>query len=154
SSRLIAIRSVDIKKLEIVMIKNLNANVSTPSRRDLVGNGGGFLAAATLMAVSTATVRADQSSATGKISVAEAGAATHYRTEQIKGIDISYREAGPKDGPAVLLLHGFPSSSRMFRGLIPDKYRLIAPDYPAFGHSATPSRAEFTYNFANIADVV
>ena len=65
----------------------------------------------------------------------------HYRTAAVGGVNAFYREAGPDSGPAVLLLHGFPSSSRMFRDLIPrlsDAYRVIAPDYTAFGHSAVP----------------
>ena len=84
-------------------------------------------------------------------------AATHYRTARIDGLNIFYREAGPKDAPVVLLLHGFPSSSRMFRNLIPqlaDAYHVIAPDYPAFGHSDTPDRAQFTYSFDHIAEVI
>ena len=67
-------------------------------------------------------------------------AATHYRTAMIDGVSIFNREADPKDAPVVLLLHGFPSSARMFRNLIPqlaDAYHVIAPDYPAFGHSDT-----------------
>src|SRR4029077_1879233 len=70
----------------------------------------------------------------------------HYRTAAVGGVNVFYREAGPKDAPVVLLLHGFPSSSRMFRDLIPrlsDAYRVIAPDYPAFGHSAVPGRSAF-----------
>ena len=66
----------------------------------------------------------------------------HYRTAAVGGVNVFYREAGPDSGPAVLLLHGFPSSSRMFRDLIPrlsDAYRVIAPDHPAFGHSAVPA---------------
>ena len=65
----------------------------------------------------------------------------HYRTAAVGGVNVFYREAGPDSGPAVLLLHGFPSSSRMFRDLIPRlsaAYHVIAPDYPAFGHSAVP----------------
>ena len=84
-------------------------------------------------------------------------AATHYRIATIDGLNIFYREAGPKDAPVVLLLHGFPSSSRMFRNLIPqlaDAYHVIAPDYPAFGHSDTPDRAQFTYSFDHIAGVI
>jgi pimeloyl-ACP methyl ester carboxylesterase len=83
--------------------------------------------------------------------------ATHYRTASVNGVDIFYREAGPKDAPVLLLLHGFPSSSRMFRDLIPqlsDKYRVIAPDYPGFGHSAVPDRAEFAYTFDHLAELV
>ena len=62
----------------------------------------------------------------------------HYHTVKVDGIDIFYREAGPADAPAVLLLHGFPTSSHMFRNLIPtlaDRYHVIAPDYPGFGQS-------------------
>ena len=84
-------------------------------------------------------------------------AATHYRTAMIDGVRVFYREAGPKDAPVVLLLHGFPSSSRMFRDLIPrlsDAYHVIAPDYPAFGHSAVPDRSAFGYTFDHLADVV
>jgi pimeloyl-ACP methyl ester carboxylesterase len=69
----------------------------------------------------------------------------------VGGLVIFYREVGPAAAPVVLLLHGFPTSSRMFRNLIPmlaDKYRVIAPDYPALGHSAVPSRAEFQYTDA------
>src|SRR5688572_233053 len=64
-------------------------------------------------------------------------AVTRHRTATVEGIDIFYREAGAADAPAVLLLHGFPSSSHMFQNLIPalaHRYRVIAPDYPAFGH--------------------
>jgi pimeloyl-ACP methyl ester carboxylesterase len=81
----------------------------------------------------------------------------HYRTAAVAGVDVFYREAGPDSGPVVLLLHGFPSSSRMFRDLIPrlsDTYRVIAPDYPAFGHSAVPGRSAFGYTFDHLADVV
>jgi pimeloyl-ACP methyl ester carboxylesterase len=84
-------------------------------------------------------------------------AATHYRTATVDGLNIFYREAGPKDAPVVLLLHGFPSSSHMFRNLIPqlaDAYHVIAPDYPAFGHSDTPDRAQFTYSFDHIAEII
>ena len=81
----------------------------------------------------------------------------HYRTTDVGGVNLFYREAGPDSAPVVLLLHGFPSSSRMFRDLIPrlsDAYRVIAPDYPAFGHSAVPDRPAFGYTFDHLADVV
>ncbi len=68
---------------------------------------------------------------------------THYRTRTIDGIKIFYREAGPADAPTVLLLHGFPTSSHMFRNLIPelaDRYHVIAPDYPGYGQSDMPDR--------------
>ena len=82
---------------------------------------------------------------------------THFRTARIDGIDIAYREAGPPTAPAVLLLHGFPTSSRMFRNLIPalaDRYHVIAPDYPGFGQSPAPDRARFAFTFANYAKLV
>ena len=84
-------------------------------------------------------------------------AATHYRTARIDGVDIFYREAGRADAPAVVLLHGFPTSSHMFRNLIPllaDRYRVIAPDYPAFGQSGVPDRRQFQYSFARYADLM
>lgn len=88
-----------------------------------------------------------------------AAAAEHvaYKTVAVDGLDIFYREAGPADAPTVLLLHGFPSSSHMFRELIPDlaaRYHVVAPDYPGFGYSSAPSVDEFGYSFAKLADVV
>jgi pimeloyl-ACP methyl ester carboxylesterase len=83
--------------------------------------------------------------------------ATHYRSTIVDGVDMFYREAGPQDAPVVLLLHGFPTSSRMYRDLIPrlsDTYRVIAPDYPAFGQSGVPDRASFSYTFDGLADIV
>jgi pimeloyl-ACP methyl ester carboxylesterase len=72
-------------------------------------------------------------------------------------VDIFYREAGPAQAPVVVLLHGFPTSSHMFRNLIPalaDRYRVIAPDYPAFGQSAVPDRNQFQYTFARFAELM
>lgn len=80
-----------------------------------------------------------------------------HRTIKVDGLDIFYREAGAKDAPTLLLLHGFPTSSRMFRNLIPilgTKYHVIAPDYPGFGESSAPDRAAFAYTFDNLAGVV
>jgi pimeloyl-ACP methyl ester carboxylesterase len=80
-----------------------------------------------------------------------------YRTIAVDGVNIFYREAGPADGPVVLLLHGWPSSSHMFRDLIPklaDRFHLIAPDYPGFGYSDAPSTSDFTYTFDNLAALV
>jgi pimeloyl-ACP methyl ester carboxylesterase len=88
---------------------------------------------------------------------AAAPVTVHHRTVKVDGLDIFYREAGPKDAPVILLLHGFPTSSHMFRNLIPalaDKYRVIAPDYPGFGQSSMPSVSEFEYSFDNLAKVV
>ncbi|AWM40104.1 Haloalkane dehalogenase [Gemmata obscuriglobus] len=80
-----------------------------------------------------------------------------HKTVKVGDLDIFYREAGPKDAPAVLLLHGFPTSSQMFRNLIPalgDKYRVVAPDYPGYGHSSMPPRDKFAYTFDNLAKVI
>ncbi|HET8851858.1 MAG TPA: alpha/beta fold hydrolase, partial [Ktedonobacteraceae bacterium] len=80
-----------------------------------------------------------------------------YRTVQVDDLSIFYREAGPKDAPALLLLHGLPSSSRMFEPLLqrlPDRYHLIAPDYPGFGHSDWPDHTQFAYTFDHITKVI
>jgi pimeloyl-ACP methyl ester carboxylesterase len=80
-----------------------------------------------------------------------------YRTVKVDGLSIFYREAGPKDGPTILLLHGLPSSSRMFEPLftrLSDRYRLVAPDYPGFGHSDWPDPQQFAYTFDNLAKVI
>lgn len=79
------------------------------------------------------------------------------RTETIDGLEIFYREAGAKDAPVIVLLHGFPTSSHMFRNLIPElatRFRVIAPDYPGFGLSSAPGVDEWEYTFDNIAAVV
>lgn len=82
---------------------------------------------------------------------------TLHKTVKIDGLDIFYREAGPKDAPTILLLHGFPTSSHMFRDLIPalsDKYHVVAPDYPGYGFSSMPTVDEFNYTFDNLASVM
>jgi pimeloyl-ACP methyl ester carboxylesterase len=82
---------------------------------------------------------------------------THYRTIDVDGLKLFYREAGDENLPVLLLLHGFPASSFMFRELMDkllDRFRLIAPDYPGFGYSAMPSKAEFSYTFDRLADVI
>jgi pimeloyl-ACP methyl ester carboxylesterase len=80
-----------------------------------------------------------------------------YRTVKVDGLSIFYREAGSKDAPTILLLHGLPSSSRMFQPLLTrlaDKYHLVAPDYPGFGHSDWPNPKQFDYTFDHIATVM
>ena len=81
---------------------------------------------------------------------------TLYRTIPIDGLSIFYKEAGPKDAPTLLLLHGLPSSSRMFEPLfarLSDGYHLVAPDYPGFGHSDWPDPKKFAYTFDHIAEI-
>jgi pimeloyl-ACP methyl ester carboxylesterase len=80
---------------------------------------------------------------------------TFYKTVKIDGLNIFYREAGPKDANTILLLHGFPTSSHMFRNLIPalsDKFHLVAPDYPGFGNSSMPGVDEYDYTFDSISE--
>jgi len=80
-----------------------------------------------------------------------------YRTVKVDELSIFYREAGPKDAPVILLLHGLPSSSRMFQPLLTrlsERYHLIAPDYPGYGHSDWPDPKEFDYTFDHVASVM
>jgi pimeloyl-ACP methyl ester carboxylesterase len=82
---------------------------------------------------------------------------TAFRTISIDGLDIFYREAGSRDNPTILLLHGFPTSSHMFRNLIPalaDRFHLVAPDYPGYGNSSMPTVNEFDYTFDRLAEIV
>jgi len=82
---------------------------------------------------------------------------TNYRHTDVDGLKIFYREAGSKQNPTVLLLHGFPTSSHMFRNLIPlltDRFHVIAPDLPGFGFSDAPDRKQFRYTFENLAKVI
>ncbi|QDV62897.1 alpha/beta fold hydrolase [Crateriforma conspicua] len=81
----------------------------------------------------------------------------HHRTDQVDGLEIFYRESGPADAPTIVLLHGFPTSSHMFRNLIPrlsDRFHVIAPDYPGFGNSSMPTVDQFDYTFDRLADVI
>ena len=80
-----------------------------------------------------------------------------YRRVMVEGVSIFYREAGPKGAPTILLLHGLPSSSRMFQPLfarLADNYHLVAPDYPGFGHSDWPEPKQFAYTFDHIAQLM
>jgi pimeloyl-ACP methyl ester carboxylesterase len=80
-----------------------------------------------------------------------------YRKADVDGVKVFYREAGRPDAPALLLLHGFPTAGHMFRELIPilaDRFHLVAPDLPGFGQSDMPSRKEFSYTFARLAEVI
>ena len=126
--------------------------LSIVSRRTFVGLGTGVVAAFSAFGSGAVQPRFAIVPASGMMP-----AETRYRTIDVGGLKIFYREAGPTAAPVVLLLHGFPTSSRMFRNLIPmlsDKYRVIAPDYPAFGYSAVPSRSDFHYTHARLAEVM
>ena len=82
---------------------------------------------------------------------------TTYNRVSVRGLEVFYREAGPKDAPAIVLLHGFPSSSHMFRELIPrlaEHFHVIAPDYIGFGYSSHPAATEFEYTFDNLTEYV
>jgi len=110
---------------------------------------------AALVAAPFSSARGGQ--AIARQAVAQVPVTVFYRTASIDGVEVFYREAGPADAPVVLLLHGFPTSSHMFRNLIPllaDRYRVIAPDYPGFGQSDAPDPADFAYTFGHYADIV
>lgn len=82
---------------------------------------------------------------------------TEYKTVNVDGLDIFYKEAGPKDAPTILLLHGFPTSSHMFRNLmrnLSDEFHMIAPDYPGYGNSSMPLVGEFEYTFDSMSEVI
>ena len=115
-----------------------------------------FAAVATFAPLHSTPAVAAPLPANAAIAAGSEFAVIHYRTAKVDGIDIFYREAGPADAPVVVLLHGFPTSSHMFRNLIPalsDRYHVIAPDYPGFGQSGTPDRKDFRYSFARFADL-
>src|ERR1700732_5123418 len=81
----------------------------------------------------------------------------HYRSVNVAGHNVFYREAGQATNPTLLLLHGFPTSSHMFRDLIPllaDRYHVVAPDLPGFGNTVSPPRGSFDYTFDNLAKVI
>ena len=92
------------------------------------------------------------------VNIANALGEVSYHTVRVDDLDIFYREAGPKDGPTILFLHGLPSSSRMYQRLLEShlasQYHLIAPDYPGFGHSSWPDHKSFAYTFDHLAKVM
>jgi pimeloyl-ACP methyl ester carboxylesterase len=94
---------------------------------------------------------------TATATLPELATTVHYNTIRIGDVDVFYREAGPKSAPVLLLLHGFPTSSNMFRNLIPrlaGSFRVIAPDYPGYGFSSMPDRKDFAYTFENMTNIV
>ena len=91
------------------------------------------------------------------MSIPATAARTQHKTVEVDGLDIFYREGGDRAKPAILLLHGFPTSSFMFRNLIPalaDEFHLVAPDYPSYGHSSFPAKHEFDYTFERFYEIV
>ena len=117
----------------------------------------GVVASVLIAGRTPAAIEADDGVSAGSAGARTNDTGVRYRTVKVDGLDIFYREAGPPDAPAVLLLHGFPTSSHMFRNLIPalsDKWRVIAPDYPGFGNSSMPSVDEFEYTFDRLAEVI
>lgn len=113
------------------------------------------LAAVAALMLSTTALPAAAGDARREASVPAADPTqVHHRRVTVDGIELFYREAGPRNGPVILLLHGFPTSSQMYRNLIPrlaDRYRVIAPDYPGFGQSAMPPVDGFEYTFDRLA---
>jgi pimeloyl-ACP methyl ester carboxylesterase len=109
------------------------------------------------IAVAAAAFLAGQAAAAthAESAMESTSATTTYHRVTVDGVSIFYREAGPKDAPTIVLLHGFPSSSRQYDTLIPllaTRYHLIAPDYPGFGHSDAPSPSSYTYTFDHLAE--
>jgi len=94
---------------------------------------------------------------TATATLPELATTVHYNTIRLGDVDAFYREAGAKSAPVLLLLHGFPTSSNMFRNLIPrlaGSFRVIAPDYPGYGFSSMPDRKDFAYTFENLTNIV
>src|SRR5215471_20187351 len=110
-----------------------------------------------LLCIAITTITSSRASAVAHGKEASMNHPTSYRTIQVDGLSIFYREAGPKEAPTILLLHGLPSSSRMFEPLfsrLSDRYHLVAPDYPGFGHSDWPDPKKFAYTFDHIAEIM
>ena len=119
-------------------------------RAVLAGAAGGLSSAATFGAPPAAAAGTPAGTDLGQLVV-------RHRRATVGGVEVFYREAGPRDAPAVLLLHGFPTSSHMFHHLIPalaDRHRVVAPDYPGFGFSAFPGRDRYPYSFAAYTDTI
>jgi pimeloyl-ACP methyl ester carboxylesterase len=110
-----------------------------------------------LLGVAAATLSASFAPTAWAAPQASSNATTTYHRTQIDGVGVFYREAGPKDAPTIVLLHGFPTSSRQYEALIPllaTRYHIIAPDYSGFGQSAAPEPSVFPYTFDHLAKVM
>ena len=123
----------------------------------LQGSTGLIIGSALAFSVVQGVAQAAPLAATPAQEIAAEQSQILHKTVVVDGLDIFYREVGPKDAPVILLLHGFPTSSQMFVQLMKDlgdRYRLIAPDYPGFGNSSMPAVDAFDYTFDNLANVV
>ena len=139
----------------------MNKNYSLGRRSVLSGLAMAGVVAASSPAIALAINRSTGVNGEGQLPreepPGESDQSVRYRTVQVNGVEIFYREAGPKDAPILLLLHGYPSSSRMFDPLLPllaKSYRCIAPDYPGFGHSQMPDRHLYPYTFEHLAKTI
>lgn len=116
-----------------------------------------FSLIATIMVGTVASNPPQSEASMSQASSMQASYPTLHKTVEVDGLQIFYREAGPEDAPTILLLHGFPTSSHMFRNLIPalsDRFHLVAPDYPGYGNSSMPTVDEFDYSFDNLARTI
>lgn len=132
----------------------MTATLNGPDRRNVLAALGLGVAA---MPLAAWPARADTSAPRSSASPEIHRMTTSYATKRVGDVEVFYREAGPRDAPVLLLLHGFPTASHMFRDLIPllaDRYRVIAPDLPGFGNTVAPPRAQFAYSFDRLAEVV
>ena len=128
---------------------NYTAKINPPFKKIMTIASAAVLSMS-MMAPSMAVSTVNEASATTVISSQK----TQHKTIKVDNLDIFYREAGPKDAPTIVLLHGFPTSSHMYRNLIPQlaqNYHVIAPDYPGFGNSSMPSLEEYEYSFDNLS---
>ncbi|WP_260416448.1 alpha/beta fold hydrolase [Pseudomonas cichorii] len=126
-------------------------------RKILMASAVGAASAIAVSAVSAAGLSGKGSAAKESAVPVDDASRITFNTQKVGEVDVFYREAGPKDAPVLLLLHGFPSSSHMFRNLMPllaNKYRLIAPDLPGFGNTKAPPRGQFDYTFENLYKVI
>ncbi|MEE8133922.1 MAG: alpha/beta fold hydrolase, partial [Gemmatimonadales bacterium] len=129
-------------------------NSNTPrARRQIAGSPFAFLSISAAITLAGCAGAQSPETATSR----SPGSQIHYRSTRIDDVDIFYREAGSRDNPTVLLLHGFPTSSHMFRNLIPalaDGYHVVAPDYPGYGFSSMPAVDDFDYTFDGLAEII
>jgi pimeloyl-ACP methyl ester carboxylesterase len=127
-------------------------------RNKLIPHLSAFAAVCGALACALSAARAQESGRSARAAApAQEARRVTYKTVKIDGLDIFYREAGSRQNPTLLLLHGFPTSSHMFRNLMPQlaaRYHVVAPDYPGFGYSSAPPVDQFDYTFDNLANVL